>query len=121
MLPPGCARLLAKPLPRWIGDQGENHRNRGRQVAERLDRRRAVDDNQVRFEIDDFLGQSPRFLEIPCGPPIVQVDILPLLPAALLQSLLQRFDAWLGFGVIFTDAHQHADPPHPAGLLRAGV
>jgi hypothetical protein len=38
-------------------------------------------------------------------------------PAQLLESLPERSGAELSFGIVLGVEHQHADPPHPIGLL----
>ena len=43
----------------------------------------------------------------------------PIGPAQLLQPLQERRDAGLTFRIVRGCGHEHADAPHPLGLLRA--
>src|SRR5262249_16053857 len=52
-------------------------------------------------------------------PTIIDLQIATDLPSELFQPLLQRGHAGLRFRIGQGAAHQYADPPHPAGLLRA--
>ena len=52
------------------------------------------------------------------APARVDAHVAAVGPAQLLQRLHEHSDAGLSFRIISRDAHQHADPPHPLGLLR---
>jgi hypothetical protein len=58
-------------------------------------------------------------LGIAQGPAILDPQIAALDPTQLLQSLLERHEADLHVGAIRRPDREHADPPHPLGLLRA--
>src|SRR4029453_3621916 len=49
----------------------------------------------------------------------VDLDIAALRPPKLLESPVERRDPGLSFRVVLGIRHQHADAPHPVGLLRA--
>src|SRR5262249_38395393 len=52
------------------------------------------------------------------GPVIVRLDVASFRPTQALQRLAERRNARLCLRIALGKAHQHADPPHPAGLLR---
>jgi hypothetical protein len=68
---------------------------------------------------EQFSGVSPSLNEISCGP----TDFYPHVPAVGppqgLQTLEERSETSLPLGILWTGAHEHADTPHPLGLLRA--
>src|SRR5258708_35957281 len=49
---------------------------------------------------------------------IVHLDVASFRPTQALQRLAERCNARLCLRIALGKAHQHADPPHPAGLLR---
>jgi hypothetical protein len=53
-------------------------------------------------------------------PSIVDPHVVADSPAQLLQSLMESCEARLSFSIIGDGVHEHADPPHPLRLLRAG-
>src|SRR5262245_61620455 len=57
---------------------------------------------------------------IAAGPTIVDLDIASFEPAQALQALQQRRDIGLSLHIALGVPHEHADPPHPLGLLRPG-
>jgi hypothetical protein len=52
-------------------------------------------------------------------PAIVDQHVATRFPAQFLEPALKRHDASLRPGIVLADAHEHADPPHPARLLGA--
>ena len=55
----------------------------------------------------------------PARPASVDPDVAALCPPELLEPLPECGDEGLSFPVALGIAHQHADPPHALGLLRA--
>jgi hypothetical protein len=54
------------------------------------------------------------------GPPTnLEAQVAAVAPARLLQPIDERHQAGLSFPIIRGQVHQHADAPHPLGLLRA--
>ena len=53
------------------------------------------------------------------GPAGVDPHVAAVGPAQLLQPLQERRDAGLRFRIVRGRGHEHADAPHPLGLLRA--
>ena len=50
---------------------------------------------------------------------IIDVNVFAVIPAQRTHRLQERVDAPLGFRIAIGEIHQHADPPHLRGLLRA--
>src|SRR6516162_3691211 len=60
-----------------------------------------------------------RAVNVARGPVIVRPDVACFRPTQVLQRLAERRNARLYLRIALGKAHQHADPPHPVGLLRA--
>src|SRR5262252_8791584 len=60
-----------------------------------------------------------RAINVARSPVIVHLDVASFRPTQALQRLAERCNARLCLRIALGKAHQHADPPHPAGLLRA--
>jgi len=58
-------------------------------------------------------------LDIPAEPAIVDLDIAAFAPAEVLQAPAECRDPALALWIVLRYVDQHADPPHPLGLLRA--
>ena len=56
---------------------------------------------------------------LPAPQRIVDPHVAAVGPAQLLQPLQERRDAGLSFRIVRGRGHQHANAPHPLGLLRA--
>ena len=67
---------------------------------------------------DEFLRKSLQRLGVKRPPARVDPDVAAVRPPELLESLPECGDVGLSFRVTLGIAHQHADPPHPVGLLR---
>ena len=59
------------------------------------------------------------FRYIGCTPAKVDPNIAANGPARFLEALQERREAHLSFRIVRGEVHQHADPPHALGLLRA--
>src|SRR5205807_581888 len=67
------------------------------------------------------LGRSgTNALRIITGPTVFRVQIAAFLPAQLRKTSGKRRAPALCLTVILAESHQHADAPHPAGLLGLG-
>ena len=53
------------------------------------------------------------------APSIVDADVLPDSPTQLLQALCKSRQAGVSFHIVRSEWREHADAPHPLGLLRA--
>src|SRR5262245_50530380 len=60
-----------------------------------------------------------RFLRVESGPPRFDPNIASGDPARLREPLQERPDPGLKFRIVRGCRQQHADAPHPLGLLRA--
>src|SRR5262249_36369530 len=60
-----------------------------------------------------------RAVNVARSPVIVHLDVASFRPTQALQRLAERCNARLCLRIALGKAHQHADPPHPVGLLRA--
>ena len=68
-----------------------------------------------RHELRDLLETASGIARAPA---MVDPQVGADAPAELLQSLLERRHIKLRLLIVGRDIHQHADAPHPAGLLR---
>ena len=118
VLPPGRARLAT--TQRQPGDDAQEHNRDG--AAHLLQRRHilaARGHNEVRREHDEFLRMSAHNVAIADATKSpVELDIAPFGPAQLLQRLPQHCIDGLEVRVGLKGARNHADAPHPLGLLR---
>src|SRR6516162_3298798 len=60
-----------------------------------------------------------RAINVARSPVIVHLDVACFRPTQVLQRLAESRNARLCLRIALGKAHQHADPPHPVGLLRA--
>ena len=118
-LPPGRARLSTKPAPtgsatcaNTIGTVRVACSN-GATVALPL----------ARMTSGASATNSAAYLRMRSASPapqrVVDPHVAAVGPAQLLQPLQERREAGLSFRIVRGQAHEHADAPHPLGLLRA--
>src|SRR5215470_14776740 len=70
-------------------------------------------------ERDQFRRMFANALHIAPGPAGIDLHIATIGPAQLLQALPERRDAGFCLRIIHGEWYEHADAPHPLGLLRA--
>ena len=75
--------------------------------------------NEVGLQRDEFLRELLHQLRVQCRPAIVDPNVAALRPPKLLESLPECGDEGLSFPVALGKPHQHTDPSHTVGLLRA--
>src|SRR6516225_5542938 len=75
--------------------------------------------DDVRRECDQFRCVSAVALNIIPAPSDIYLHTAALNPTQLLQHLLERHDASLTSWIIGNGVHEHTDPSHMLGLLRA--
>jgi hypothetical protein len=97
----------------------EHDRDGVGRLFQRRHARAARRQNDVRRECDQFHGVSATAYGIVRAPAVVDPHVAASGPAQLLQSLQERRDAGLPFRIVRRCIYEHADVPHPAGLLRA--
>src|SRR6516165_11624223 len=117
-LPPGLARLVTKPEPTG-----------STRLAKMIGTLRVCCmSNLVVGVPDDKMtsGRSSTSSFVNCcirstgrRPAEFDLDVLPLHPAELAQPLAECRNPGLNFRIALGIRHQHADPPHAFGLLRA--
>ena len=75
--------------------------------------------DDVRRERDQFRRVFAKVVGIAAAQRVSIRTLRPIDPAQFLQPLQERRDAGLRFRIVRSRVHQHADAPHPLGLLRA--
>jgi hypothetical protein len=85
--PPGCARLLTKPLPTGSATI-ENDRDRARLLKHRRGRRRVLRNDEIRLQGNKFLRRllSP-FSVVERAPTDIDSDVAPFGPPKLLETI----------------------------------
>jgi hypothetical protein len=99
-------------LPDRIGDRDEHDRDGAHLQGKRRQRRRGGGDDQVRFELDQLLGERPRPGRIAAIPAIVDAQVATLGPSELPERLLERRAALAIFRIVLGERHQRADASH---------
>src|SRR5499427_3172843 len=103
-----------------IGNERENNGDGACLLQQHRGDRRALRHNEVGLQRDELLRKSLHRLDVAgCRPAGIDPDIAALCPAELLKSLAQRRDTGLPYRIVRGEWHEHADAPHPLGLLRA--
>ena len=77
-------------------------------------------DQYIGLQVDQLFREGLNSLRICTAPAIIDPDVVACLPTEFLKVLLKYGDARTSIGIAFGDRHQHADPPRPPRLLRAG-
>ena len=103
----------------WIGAGRENDGDAARLLQHRRGGGCVLRKNEIGLQRDDFRRESLHQLQVGRRPASFDPDIAALRPTELLESLAERRDKGLAFRVALGICHQHVDPPHPLGLLRA--
>ena len=66
-------------------------------------------------ERDQFRRVFANAVGIACAPAVIDPHVAAVGPAQLLQTLQERREAGLPFGIVRGEIHEHADPPHALG------
>jgi hypothetical protein len=103
-----------------IGNRRENDGDGARLLQQRsrggCDSRK----NEIGLQRDEFLREPlSRLRVLGRRPASVEPDVAVLRPPELLKFLPECREERRSFQVVLGIAHQHADAPHPLGLLRA--
>ena len=83
------------------------------------DGRRTDGQNDIGRERDQFRRKSAIAIGVVRAPTIIDLQIATFGPPELLQRLMKRLGAGLPLRMLRSHVHQHTDPPHRRGLLRA--
>ena len=102
-----------------IDDDREHDRHGAGRLQQRPHGRGAMGQDDVRRERDQFRRVSANVGGIGRGPAGVDPHVAADGPAQLRQRLQERPDAGLKFRIVRGCGQEHADAPHPLGLLRA--
>ena len=118
-LPPGRARLSTKPAPTGSATIA----NTIGTVRVACSNGPTVEPPGARMTSGASATNSAACLRMSSALPAAQRvsirTLRPIGPAQLLQPLQERRDAGLRFRIVRGCGHEHADAPHPLGLLRA--
>src|SRR5260370_25426069 len=104
--------------PDRIGPHHEQDRDGGGRGVEGGEWGRTIGDDQIWCEPDEFSRVVPKASDIAARPAVFDREVLSFRPAELVEALPQGVEARLPFRVALADGHEHADAPHPPGLLR---
>jgi hypothetical protein len=88
-------------------------------MSQRCHAQRAAGQYEVRRQRDQFRRVSAIAIDIVLAPAGVDPDIAAVAPSQLLQALLERRQLDLAAWIVRGPVHEHTEPPHPLGLLRA--
>src|SRR5262249_30595078 len=101
----------------WIGHLNEYNRERARRLQQRCCGWAARHQSDIRREGDQFCGRFLNALCIPSAPANLAMQVAPFAPSQLLHPLQERREPRLSSLIIRRVVHEHADPPHPGGVL----
>ena len=102
-----------------IGKEPENDGNGARLLQQLRSGGRALRKNEVRLQRDEFLGELLHQFLVERRPASFDPNVAAIRPPELLKSVPECCDKALCLQVAFGKSHQHSDPPHRLGLLRA--
>ena len=117
MLPPGRDRLSTNPKPTGSMTRAKTIGIERVSGFSSATTGRAVGEDHVGRERDQFLRVLANELWPAGGPAVFDTDVLAVVPAKIPQPLLERGDAPFAVRIVFGDDHQDAQLAH--GLLRA--
>ena len=117
-LPPGRARLSTKPAPTGSGTCANTIGTLRVACSNGASGRAATGQDDVRRERDQFRRISANVVGIARAPAIVDPHVAADRSSPFLQPLQERPEAGLRFRIVRGQVHEHADAPHPLGLLR---
>ncbi len=101
-----------------VGDDHKYDRDHPRLLLERCGDWSRVCEDHVRLQVDLFFREHPHPIDVAIGPTIIDPNVATVHPTQLLKPLNKCCEIELRFRIVFVPPHQHADPPHPLGLLR---
>jgi hypothetical protein len=77
-------------------------------------------ENHIWVQGHQLLRERTMLISAAGGEAIVDTDIAAFGPSAFCEALPKSRQPRLGLRIILGEPHEHADAPHPLGLLRAG-
>src|SRR5262249_11908807 len=100
-----------------IGHLNEYNRARARRLQQRCCGWAARHQSAIRREGDQFCRRLLNALLTPTAPANLAMQVAPFAPSQLLHLLQERREPRLSSLIIRRVVHEHADPPHPGGVL----
>src|SRR5215471_17012572 len=117
-VPAGMRQARNEALLDGIVDRRHNDRNGACRLPQGPDDWRRLADDYVRRERHEFCCVGSYAADIAPTKACLDLDVVAVCPAQLLQALLQRCHSGLSFPIV-GHSHQQPDAPHPLALLRA--
>src|SRR5262249_42186926 len=102
-----------------IGGLSEHDREAAAFLQQRLQGQRAADQDHVRIDADEPFRRGANATGSAAAPAVADAYVAALGPAQLLQRLPECRDVGVHFRIALGERIEHADAPHPLGLLRA--
>src|SRR5262249_36430919 len=102
-----------------VADLCEYNRDGSGRLRQLRQGRSGTGDDHVRFRSHQLSRIGPRAIDVGAGPVHLDADIVAIGPAEPLESIPERRDPELQFGISLRTGDQETDPPYPLALLRA--
>src|SRR5579862_4951226 len=102
-----------------VGDHNEDDRNCFRFALQRFDDRGGRANDQIGLKSNKLFRKRRHAFQIGGGPAVIDRNVAADVPAEVLQRFGEFGQARLRLRIALGVSHQHADPAHTAGLLRA--
>src|SRR5579862_1225470 len=113
-------QALDKPAADRVADLRKDGRYRAPCLQQGRQEIVAMDDNDIRLEIDDLHRITPHAIGIGAAEAIVETNVAALNPTGVAKPPDERVDPAFGLGVVLGCSDKHADTPHLAVLLCVG-
>jgi hypothetical protein len=94
-----------------------NHRYRLRQLEHRAGRRRSAGDDHVGAAADELLCAGANAARVGGAEVEIEREIMAFYPIKPMKPFPQAFHARLAHRIVLGSIDQHADAPHPFGVL----
>jgi hypothetical protein len=101
-----------------IGDGREHNRHGAGHLQQMFEGGVSRRQDDIRRECNQFGGKFAKTLGLNRRPTALDPYVAAVGPAQLLQRLHERCHPALRLWIVGSKVHEHADPPHPFGLLR---
>src|SRR5580704_4342943 len=111
-------QALDKPAADRVADLRKDGWYRAPCLQQRRQEIVAMDDNDIRLEIDDLHRVVPHTIGIAAAETIVETNIAAHNPTGVVKPPDQSIDPAFGLRIALGCSDEDADAPHPAALLR---
>jgi hypothetical protein len=115
----GSRQTWDEPTADRIADLNEHNRYRLSCLFQPLQGGRGRGDDNIWIRADELHRIGAQALGIAAAPANIDPYIAAIIPSELLKAVSQGRHPALRVGIALQWRYQHADPPHPLGLLRA--